>query len=235
MAITSKILVVESSREHRNFIKFGIERSFKNVDIDESSEFVDTLTKIDQKKYDLVILNVVEPDLKATELIKTLKENNLSKDTYILAMAYRDSKEEIIRALKSGANTYIVIPFTINDLVLRLREIDERFDRREHARHVANFEIVLIFEEKESVCDLIDLSLGGALIDVPRYKCAPNVLDNVLISINQKNSSLLIDALVIRIQAIDTSLQSTRVRYALKFLSMDDNKRDALKRIIDSL
>ncbi|MCX8027534.1 MAG: PilZ domain-containing protein [Thermodesulfovibrionales bacterium] len=235
MSFTHKILVVESSREQRNFIKFGIERSFANVDIDEAGDFVDALTKIDQKFYDLVILNIVDPDIKGTEIIKTLKDNQSSKNSYILAMAYRDSKEEIVSALKTGANSYILIPFSINDLVLRLREIDERFDRRQHERYVTDIDVVLSFEDTEVSCELIDMSLGGVLLDINRYKNAPNVLDKVFISINEKSSSIVLDAIVIRIQAIDTNLQSQRVRYALKFLPMDEDKRDALKRVVDSL
>lgn len=235
MSFAHKILVIDSSREHRNFVKFGIERNLKNVDIDESSDFVDTLTKIDQKVYNLVILNVADSDIKGVEIIKTIKDSQSSKDTYILAMGYRDSKEEIVTALKSGANSYILIPFSINDLVLRLREIDERFDRREHERHVIDFDIIMNFEDKETLCELIDMSIGGILIDVSRYKDAPNVLDNVSISINEKKSSIVLDAIVLRIQALDTNLQSDKIRYALKFLKMDDDKREAVKRVIDSL
>lgn len=75
---------------------------------------------------DVIILDVVLTDLDGTEVIKTIRSWS---DAPILVISARNEDHDKVMALDAGADDYIVKPFSVEELLARIRAVKRRFDR----------------------------------------------------------------------------------------------------------
>jgi len=86
------------------------------------------LTAFQQQTPDLVILDLMLPGLDGIEVCKRIRQEN---DTPILMLTARDTVEDRVMGLDSGADDYIIKPFDIDELLARVRA---HLRRTEHAQ-----------------------------------------------------------------------------------------------------
>ncbi|MBE7036988.1 MAG: response regulator transcription factor [Ruminococcaceae bacterium] len=79
---------------------------------------------------DVIILDVVLPDMDGTEVIKTIRSWS---DAPILVISARSEDHDKVMALDAGADDYIVKPFSVEELLARIRAVKRRFNR--YAEH----------------------------------------------------------------------------------------------------
>lgn len=231
-----KIIIVDSSIEIRNNVKFALEKFYREVDIDDSSEYLDALVKIQEKNYDLVIINISDKELNHIDILKTFKSKK-GVNSYVLIIAPRDDKEGVIESLKEGADGYINLPFTIEALLRKLSELNEKFDRREFERHGLSGKVEIIFDDKKTKGDIVDISLGGILMNMSKKDPIPQILDTVRINFLTHGSDdiFVMEAVVIRIQALDINMITDKARFAYKFKDVELERRNKLKNIVEEL
>lgn len=112
------ILVVDDEESVRNVLSMSLERLGYNVKIAASgSEAIDIYSKF---KVDLVILDMVMPELSGHEVFYRLKE--LNTDVRVLISTAYSSEEAISDILANGGKGYIQKPFAIEDLARKVRE-----------------------------------------------------------------------------------------------------------------
>lgn len=113
-----KLLVVEDEAAIANFIKEGLEEEGFDVDVaDTGSEGLKLATG--NKKYDLLLVDWMLPVLSGIEICKAVRKNDL--DTPIIFLTAKDSIEDIVFGLNSGANDYLKKPFSFEELLARIR------------------------------------------------------------------------------------------------------------------
>jgi|GEM_PF-5014442 len=231
-----KFILVDSSKEQRNNLKFALEKAYREVDIDDSNDFLDALIKIQEKDYDLIVINITDKELNHLELLKTFKSKQI-KNSYALIIASRNDKEDVINSLKEGADGFITLPFTIDAFIRKLAEIHEKFDRREHERHGLSGKVEISFSDKKTNGDIVDISFGGILMNLNTKGPIPNILDKVSISFlnNGSGETFVVNAVVIRIQALDINMSSDKARFAFKFDVVEPQKKERLKSIVNEL
>lgn len=66
---------------------------------------------------DVILLDIMMPNLDGYETIKILKENQLLEETRIILMSAKTAKEDIEKGLSLGADNYITKPFTIKKIL----------------------------------------------------------------------------------------------------------------------
>jgi two-component system response regulator MprA len=88
---------------------------------------------------DLVVLDVAMPGLSGFEVCRRLRAKGLTGG--VLMLTARDSVEDRVRGLESGADDYVVKPFAIAEVVARLRALTRRGSDR--SERLAHGEIVL--------------------------------------------------------------------------------------------
>lgn len=97
-------------------IKFGIS-------IEYIQDSRDTISSVNSKKYDLIILDVAMPFIDGLELFRLIrKERNIP----IIFLTAKGQEEDRIKGLKLGADDYIVKPFSITELFIRAETILKR-------------------------------------------------------------------------------------------------------------
>ncbi len=107
----AKILVVDDFATMRRIIK-NILKQLGYTNVDEADDGSTGLAKLKASKFDFVITDWNMPNMSGLELIKAIRGDDALKETPILMVTAEAMKENIIEAVKSGVNNYVVKPFT---------------------------------------------------------------------------------------------------------------------------
>ncbi len=74
--------------------------------------------------YDVIVLDIMLPKLSGIEIVKKLRANKIK--TPVLLLTARDSVQDIVTGLDSGADDYLTKPFTKEELLARIRALTRR-------------------------------------------------------------------------------------------------------------
>lgn len=111
MAYDHKIITVDDSSTMRRIIKNTlIKIGFSNIL--EASNGIEALEVLAQNNVDLIITDWNMPEMDGLTFVKTLRANDKYKEIPILMVTTEAAKEDILTALRSGVNNYVVKPFT---------------------------------------------------------------------------------------------------------------------------
>jgi DNA-binding response OmpR family regulator len=120
-----KILIIEDEKGIVNFLKQGLEE--EGYFVTSACNGADGLELAINNTFDLILLDWMLPKLSGIEVCKAIRKNNIIIP--ILFLTAKDTVQETIEGLKSGANDYIKKPFSFEELLERIkihfRETDE--------------------------------------------------------------------------------------------------------------
>lgn len=112
-----EILIVEDQEGISNFLKQGLEEEGYSITVASSGD--KGLLLAQQKGFDLMLLDWMLPKLSGLEICKSVrKAGNL---TPIIFLTAKDTVQDTIEGLKSGANDYIKKPFSFEELLERIK------------------------------------------------------------------------------------------------------------------
>ena len=101
--------------------------------VDEVKDGFDALRLVPRADYELVITDINMPDINGLELIHAIRQHPRHARTPIIVITTADRQRDVDRALKLGASTVLVKPFTREDLLATVtrvweesRAVDER-------------------------------------------------------------------------------------------------------------
>ncbi len=112
-----RLLIVEDEIGIQNFLKQGLEE--EGFIVDTASNGIEGLDKFSTGNYDLLLLDWMMPQLTGLELCKKIRETN--SQVPIIFLTAKDTVQETIEGLKSGANDYIKKPFSFEELLERIK------------------------------------------------------------------------------------------------------------------
>ncbi|MFT4907123.1 MAG: two-component system copper resistance phosphate regulon response regulator CusR [Oleispira sp.] len=117
-----KLLVVEDEIKTGQYLKKGLSEAGFIVDL--ACTGMDGHHQAVTEKYDLIILDVMLPDIDGWHILKTLRSNgNL---TPVLFLSAKDSTEDKVKGLELGADDYLAKPFVFAELLARVRTLLRR-------------------------------------------------------------------------------------------------------------
>jgi len=117
-----KILVVEDEENVASFIKTGLEEESHSVDIATNGK--DGFLLASAEDYNLIILDVMLPEIDGLDLCRLLRMKGIH--TPVLMLTAKDTVEDKVRGLDSGADDYLTKPFSFEELLARLRALSRR-------------------------------------------------------------------------------------------------------------
>ncbi|HRY28421.1 MAG TPA: response regulator transcription factor [Elusimicrobiota bacterium] len=117
--MASKILVVEDDPDVMAFVRAGL--SFKEYDTLEAMNGRDAVAAAKGKLPDLILLDLMLPDMDGMEVCRQLKADEKTKSIPIIMITARHDVADIVRGLETGANDYVTKPFDVMELVARVR------------------------------------------------------------------------------------------------------------------
>lgn len=123
----SSILIIDDQESIRKSLKVALERQGYLVETAENGR--DAISKSKRKYYNLALVDLRLPDMDGIELLTKMNET-VPKMVKIIITGY-PSLENAIEAVNRGADGYIVKPYTMEDL---LRKIKEHLEKQQEAR-----------------------------------------------------------------------------------------------------
>jgi DNA-binding response OmpR family regulator len=117
-----RLLVVEDNQRLRNSIKLSLEESGYVLDI--AADGVEGQELAELTPYDAIILDIMLPKRDGLEVCRNLRRQHLR--TPILLLTARDAVEDRVKGLDSGADDYLIKPFSLEELEARLRALLRR-------------------------------------------------------------------------------------------------------------
>ena len=123
-----RILVVDDEESLCEILKFNLEREGFSVDVAYSAE---EALALDIKAYDLAILDVMMDELSGFGLARILRKRPETETLPIIFCTARDAEEDKIKGFDIGADDYISKPFSVAEVVARIRSVLRRSSKRE--------------------------------------------------------------------------------------------------------
>ena len=122
MAYDHVIITVDDSSTMRRIIKNTLTKlGFTNVL--EAGNGVEGLDVLAKNEVDLIITDWNMPEMDGLTFVKTLRAKEEYKETPILMVTTEAAKEDILTALRSGVNNYVVKPFTPDTLQEKVNKL----------------------------------------------------------------------------------------------------------------
>jgi len=117
-----KILLVEDDKGIARFVKKGLLENSFSVDVAFNGE--EGLRLALHEKYDLIILDILLPKMDGREVLRRIRTFEIQIPVIFLTV--KDSESDIVQGLNSGADDYLVKPFSFNELLARIRAVLRR-------------------------------------------------------------------------------------------------------------
>ena len=122
------ILVIEDEPDIRRNLEYNLGREGFNASsvgsLDEAGE------KLKSKKFDLILLDLMLPDGSGLDLCKKIKSNSETETTPIIILTAKDDEVDKVVGFELGADDYVTKPFSVRELILRVKAILKRSDTK---------------------------------------------------------------------------------------------------------
>ena len=111
------ILIVEDEQKLSRVLQLELE--YENYETAIAQTGVEALQKIEEKKWDLILLDIMLPELSGLEVLRRLRRKD--EHTPVILLTARDQVHDKVSGLDLGANDYMTKPFQIEELLARIR------------------------------------------------------------------------------------------------------------------
>jgi len=119
-----RILVVEDEEKLASALQTGLTRSGYAVDVIKNGKEAFDRISLNHIDYDLIVLDLMLPDMDGHAITQALRERNIT--TPILILTAKSEWENKVKLLLTGADDYIVKPFSFEELVARIKAVFRR-------------------------------------------------------------------------------------------------------------
>jgi DNA-binding response OmpR family regulator len=117
-----RILIIEDEKSLADALKRAFEAQHYSVDVSHTGDNGLYLANVND--YDLIILDIMLPDIEGWEVCKQLRKDKIN--TPILMLTALDSVDDKIKGLDEGADDYMTKPFDLRELMARARSLIRR-------------------------------------------------------------------------------------------------------------
>ena len=118
-----KIYVVEDNDSIRELVLYALKAEFIPSGFARSSEFWPQFQK---ETADLIILDIMLPGEDGLSILKKLKSSQLTAQIPVIMLTAKNSEYDRVRGLDSGADDYITKPFSVLELISRIKAVLRR-------------------------------------------------------------------------------------------------------------
>lgn len=162
--VTERILIVDDEETLCEVLKLNLENEGYDVDIAFSAEQALTL---DLTRYSLILLDIMMGEISGIKMAKMLKSDVKTADIPIIFCTARDSEDDMVMGLNLGADDYIMKPYTIRNVVARVKSVLRRTSNSKVTNTVAEPSNVLQIEGLK-----LDLEFKRCIVDGEEVKLA---------------------------------------------------------------
>ena len=145
-----KILVIEDEPDILEVIKFNLVK--QSYIVKNSNDGESGLALARDKKFDLILLDLMLPGIHGLDVCRILKTDKLTSSVPIIIISALGQESDIVKGLETGADDYIKKPFSANILVARVNAVIRRnFNGQFGNDDIVNVEGIKICSKTRSV------------------------------------------------------------------------------------
>ncbi|MGE0829300.1 MAG: phosphate regulon transcriptional regulator PhoB [Hyphomonadaceae bacterium] len=122
--MSAHILVVEDEEALATLLKYNLEKEGYRVSLATDGE--EALMLAEETPPDLVLLDWMLPKAPGIEVCRRLRQRSTTRNTPIVMLTARGDESDRIRGLDTGADDYVSKPFSVTELLARLRAVMRR-------------------------------------------------------------------------------------------------------------
>lgn len=141
------ILIAEDEAAIVTLLRYNLER--EGYKVVEAADGRTALEKIEQERPHLVLLDWMMPGYSGLEICRRVRQSATSRDLPIIMLTARSEESDRIRGLEHGADDYIAKPFSVSELLARVRAV---------------------FRRVRSTLEEHTIEIGDIAIDLTRYR-----------------------------------------------------------------
>ncbi|MEN2985852.1 MAG: response regulator transcription factor [Thermodesulfovibrionaceae bacterium] len=146
--MNKKILIVEDEKEIAEIIAYNLRK--ENFDVSIAFDGEEALEKIRKNSYDLVILDLMLPKIDGLDICKIIRNNPKLNKTGIIMVTAKTEEIDRVLGLEIGADDYITKPFSVRELVARVKAVLRR-TKSETSEQIIKIGELLIDKERHTV------------------------------------------------------------------------------------
>jgi two-component system phosphate regulon response regulator PhoB len=120
----ARLLVIEDERDLQKVLEFNLRQAGHEVLV--AARGREGLQLAREHQPDLVLLDLMLPDLAGTEVCKALKQDPQTREIAVLMLTAKGEEVDRIVGFELGADDYVVKPFSVRELLLRIEAILRR-------------------------------------------------------------------------------------------------------------
>ena len=180
------ILIIEDDADIAESLHYNFRREGFRTSIAESGEKGLRLALDERTTPSLIILDLMLPGMSGMELCRRLRRESLTEKTPVIMLTAKAAETDKIAGLDTGADDYIVKPFSVKEVIARVRAVLRRSEK-EAAPKYQDARIAVDFDDVRLTCDGSDVKLTRkefALLEhliknLGRVATRQQLLDNV--------------------------------------------------------
>lgn len=169
---TERILIVDDEETLCEVLKLNLENEGYDVDVAFSAE---QALSYNIKEYSLILLDIMMGEISGIKMAKILKRDVETASIPIIFCTARDTEDDMIMGLNLGADDYIMKPYTVRNVIARVKSV-----LRRTASHKEN---------KMSAENASKLSIEGLCLDLDFKRCT---VDGEEVKLARKEFELLV-------------------------------------------
>ena len=194
MASQVNILIVEDSPTQTKLLRLVLEQN--NYVVDSASNGVNAMECVRRKRPDLIITDIVMPEMDGFALCKALKNNPDFKHIPVMLLTSLSDPQDVVKGLQAGADNFLTKPYEDTFLVSRIQNIFANQELRRNMHADSEVEIMFagqkyfINSDRMQITDLLLSTYENAVQKTNELKKAHNDLIDIYRQLEQKNIEL---------------------------------------------
>ena len=184
-----RILVVDDEEDLCEILQFNLETEGYEVDVAYSAE---EALKKDISQYNLLLLDVMMGEMSGFKMARQLNENPKTASIPIIFLTAKDSETDRLTGFNIGADDYISKPFSIREVIARVKAVIRRMDSTKNAEAVSVQK--LLYETLE-----MDLSNKKVLLDGAEIPFTKKEFEILKLFLENKNRVFSRDEMLTRV------------------------------------
>lgn len=160
----TRVLVVEDDKDLAELLAYNLKKEGYEVFV--CLKGAEAIKLIESENPDLVLLDVMLPDFDGFRIAEYIRNSEEVKDIPIVFITAKDMEQDKLRGFNLGADDYITKPFSVKELVARVKAVLRRYgkEKRQTKFKLGNIEIDVEKKEVKRGEELIDLTPTEFLI-----------------------------------------------------------------------
>jgi two-component system phosphate regulon response regulator PhoB len=133
--MTKQVLLVEDEPDVARLVEFNLRSA--GFDVTAVARGADGIARARAQPPHVVVLDLMLPDMSGYDVCKALRADAATTEVGVLMLTARGEAEDRILGLEVGADDYVVKPFVVREVVLRVTALANRIAERRDARQAA--------------------------------------------------------------------------------------------------